>query len=94
VNASNTVLNVYEVARNMFYRHEACLMYSSVPALIAFTWAEVPFILLAAAVFVVPFYFLCGFALDAGKFFLYYLFIVLNIGLFTFNGQVSIYHEA
>lgn len=89
VNASNTVLNVFEVARNMFYRHEACLMYSSGPALFAFTWAEIPFILLAAMVFVVPFYFLCGFALDAGKFFLYYLFIVLTIGLFTFNGQVG-----
>lgn len=88
VNASNTVLNVYEVARNMFYRHKASLMYSSGPATFAFTWAEIPFILLAAMVFVIPFYFLCGFALDAGKFFLYYLFIVLDICLFTFNGQV------
>lgn len=93
VNASNTVLNVFEVARNMFYRHKACLMYNSGAALFAFTWAEIPFILLAAAVFVVPFYFLCGLALDAGKFFLYYLFIVLDIGLFTFNGQVRIFLE-
>ena len=41
-------------------------------------------------VFVVPFYFLCGFALDAGKFFLYYLFIFLNMSLFTFTGQVRL----
>lgn len=88
VNASNTVLNVFEVARNMFYRHKASLMYNSGPALFAFTWAEIPFILLAALVFVIPFYFLCGFAIDAGKFFLYYLFIVLDIALFTFNGQM------
>lgn len=63
-------------------------MYSSGPALFAFTWAEVPFILLAAMVFVVPFYFLLGFAVNAGKFFIYFLFIALNIGLFTFNGQM------
>lgn len=72
----------------MFYRHEASLMYNSGPALFAFTWAEIPFILLAALVFVVPFYFLLGFALNAGKFFFYYLFIVLDIALFTFTGQV------
>lgn len=71
-------------------------MYSSGPALFAFTWAEIPFILLAAMVFVVPFYFLCGLALDAGKFWFYYLFIVLDIGLFTFNGQMmmSIFRDS
>jgi ABC-type multidrug transport system ATPase subunit len=88
VNATNTVLNVYEVARNMFYRHEAALMYNSGAAIFAFTWAETPFILLGAMIFVVPFYFLCGFALDAGKFFWYYFFMALTIGLFTFNGQM------
>lgn len=63
-------------------------MYNSGAAIFAFTWAETPFILLGAMIFVVPFYFLCGFALDAGKFFWYYFFMALTIGLFTFNGQM------
>jgi ABC-type multidrug transport system permease subunit len=63
-------------------------MYDSMPVISAFTFVEYPFIALAAMVFVVPFYFLVGFAINAGKFFFYYLFIFLDMGLFTFLGQV------
>jgi ABC-type multidrug transport system permease subunit len=57
----------------------------------ALTLAEYPFIALGAMVFVIPFYFLVGFAINAGKFFYYYLFIFLNMALFTFLGQVCSY---
>jgi len=89
VNAYNTVLSVFEVERNMFYRHKAAKMYTVRSILIAFLVAEIPFILLASMIFCVCFYFLVGFSLLAYKFFLYYLFFTLNLGAFTFLGQVS-----
>ena len=88
VNAYNTVLSVFEVERNMFYRHKAAKMYTVRSILIAFLVAEIPFILLASMIFCVCFYFLVGFSLLAYKFFLYYLFFTLNLGAFTFLGQV------
>lgn len=57
--------------------------------LLAFTLSEIPFILLSSMLFVLPFYFMVGFANEAYKFWLYYLFITLNMGLFTFLGQVN-----
>lgn len=63
-------------------------MYNSRPLITAFTLSEYPFLALGAMIFVIPFYFLVGFALNAGKFFFYYLFIFLDMGLFTFLGQV------
>jgi ABC-type multidrug transport system permease subunit len=88
VNAANTVLAVFEAIRNMYYKHKANQMYDSGPLITSLTLTEYPFITLATLVFVIPFYFLVGFASDAGKFFFYCLFIFLNIGLFTFIGQV------
>jgi len=88
VNAFNTVLAIFETERNMFYRHKAALMYSERSIILSFTLAEIPFILLASMVFCVCFYFLVGFSPLAYKFFLYYLFFTLNLGLFTFLGQM------
>lgn len=88
VNAMNTCLGVFEVERNMFYRHKASLMYDQKAMLLAFTIAEIPFIFLAGLVFVVGFYFLVGFEVLAYKFFLYLLFFILNLGVYTFAGQL------
>lgn len=88
VNAFNTVLAIYEVERNMFYRHKAALMYSEQSIILGFTVAECPFILVASLVFCICFYFLVGFSTLAYKFFLYYLFFTLNLGLWTFAGQM------
>ena len=87
VNAMNTVLPVFEMERNMFYRHKASLMYDHKAISLAFTIAEIPFILLAALVFVLIWYFMAGFNIDAAKFFLYYLFTVFGLAVFTFFGQ-------
>ena len=87
VNAMNTVLPVFEMERNMFYRHKAVLMYHHQAINFAFTCVEIPFILLSSMVFVCLWYFTVGFAVEAGKFFLYWLFMVFSLGVFTFFGQ-------
>mmetsp|Transcript_10409 Transcript_10409/g.22509 ORF Transcript_10409/g.22509 Transcript_10409/m.22509 type:complete len:256 (+) Transcript_10409:2-769(+) len=87
VNAMNTVLPVFEMERNMFYRHKASLMYDFRAILLAFTLVEIPFICLASLVFTLLWYFTVGFAVEAGKFFLYLLFVTLSLGTFTFLGQ-------
>lgn len=83
----NTVLPVFEVERNMFYRHKASLMYDYRAIGLAFTLVEIPFLILASMVFVVLWYFTVGFAMNAGKFFLYCLFMFLSLAVFTFLGQ-------
>mmetsp|Transcript_14711 Transcript_14711/g.22140 ORF Transcript_14711/g.22140 Transcript_14711/m.22140 type:complete len:537 (+) Transcript_14711:2-1612(+) len=87
VNAMNTVLPVFEVERNMFYRHKASLMYDYRAIGLAFTLVEIPFLILASMVFVVLWYFTVGFAMNAGKFLLYWLFMFLSLAVFTFLGQ-------
>jgi ABC-type multidrug transport system ATPase subunit/ABC-type multidrug transport system permease subunit len=87
VNAMNTVLPVFELERNMFYRHKASLAYDHRATTLAFTIVEVPFILLSSMVFCLLWYFTVGFAFDAGKFFLYYLFMTFGLAVFTFLGQ-------
>lgn len=87
MNALVTVLSVFEMERNMFYRHKASLMYDDNPVILAFTIVEIPFILLAAFIFCLLWYFPVGFALDASKFFLYWLFTSLCLGFFTYIGQ-------
>mmetsp|Transcript_3949 Transcript_3949/g.7759 ORF Transcript_3949/g.7759 Transcript_3949/m.7759 type:complete len:597 (+) Transcript_3949:1359-3149(+) len=87
VNAFNTILPVYEVERNMFYRHKAALMYGYRAFNKAWTLAEIPFILFSAMIFCVCFYFLVGFSTLAYKFFLYYMFVAFNGAMWTFLGQ-------
>uniref|UniRef100_A0A7S2YLL6 ABC transporter domain-containing protein n=1 Tax=Entomoneis paludosa TaxID=265537 RepID=A0A7S2YLL6_9STRA len=88
VGAENTVLNVFEKERNMFYRHKAASMYDSAAVLRAHTLAELPFIFICSMLFTLPFYFMMGFAVDAPKFFLFYCFTYLGFNLFTFSGQM------
>jgi ABC-2 type transporter len=96
VNAANSALAVFEIERNMFYRHKASKMYDSSAILRAFTFAELPFIFLTATFFAVPFYFLLGFAVDAEKFFLFFAFSFLAFATFTFIGQmlVSLFRDS
>lgn len=90
VNSLNTVLAVFEAERNMFYRHTAALMYDKKALVMAFTVAEFPFILLCSMLFVSIFYFMVGFAVDATKFFYFWFFIFLTMGIFTFFGQMLV----
>ena len=90
VNAQITVLSVFEVERNMFYRHRAASMYGSHAILRGYTFAEIPFILITSAVFSVLFYFIMGFASDSRKFFLFFLFSTFGLSTFTFMGQMLV----
>lgn len=87
VSSFNTILPLFELERNMFYRHKAALMYNSSALDLAFTFAEVPFILWSSLVFCVIFYFMAGFSAEAYKFLLYYAFFTLNLGTYTYLGQ-------
>jgi ABC-type multidrug transport system ATPase subunit len=90
VNAQNTVLAVFEFERNMYYRHKAAGMYRPSAVAMAFTFCEIPFVLLTSTMYVIPFYFIMGFDVDAGKFFLFYLFVTLGFCSFTFLGQMFV----
>ena len=96
VNAMNTVLPVFEMERNMFYRHKSSLMYDYRAITLAFTLVEIPFICLASLVFTLLWYFTVGFELQALKFFLYWFFIALALGTFTFIGQafMSVFRDS
>lgn len=88
VNALNTVLAVFEAERNMFYRHQSASMYDSWAMVKAFTMAEFPFILGASTIFVMLFYWVMGFAKEADRFFLFWLFFFLTQASYTFLGQM------
>lgn len=90
VNAQNTVLAVFEYERNMYYRHKAAGMYRPSAVAMAFTFCELPFVFLTSTMYVIPFYFIMGFDVDAGKFFLFYLFVTLGFCSFTFLGQMFV----
>ena len=82
--------------RNMFYRHQASLMYDHRAITLAFTLVEVPFILLSSMVFCLLWYFTVGFAVNAAKFFSYWLFMTFSLGVFTFFGQgiMSVFRDS
>jgi ABC-type multidrug transport system permease subunit/energy-coupling factor transporter ATP-binding protein EcfA2 len=96
VNALNTSLPVFEMERNMYYRHKASMMYDHKAVTLAFTLVEAPFILLSSMVFCLLWYFTAGFAMSFAKFFLYFLFMTFSLGVFTFFGQglMAIFRDA
>lgn len=90
INSMNTVLAVFELERNMYYRHKASLMYDKKAILLAFTIAEIPFILLSSILYVSIFYFMTGFSPEADKFFMFWFFMLLCMANFTFLGQMFV----
>jgi len=90
VNGMNTVLSFFEAERNMFYRHKSALMYDTAAVSIAYTLAEIPFLVGTSLLYTTIFYFMLGFAADAEKFFFYYLFMLLCMSLFTYTGQMLV----
>ena len=90
VTGMNTVLAFFEAERNMFYRHKSALMYGTTSMSIAYTLAEIPFLIGTSFLYTSIFYFMVGFSADAEKFFLYYLFMLLCMSLFTYTGQMAV----
>ena len=90
VNGMNTVLPFFELERNMYYRHKAALMYGTQSISYAFTVAEFPFLVGTCFLYVTIFYFMIGFAVDAAKYFFYYLFMFFCMAIFTYSGHMLI----
>ena len=88
VHVSIVVLAFIEAERNMYYRHKAALMYDTSAISFAFTAAELPFLIGTCFTYTTIFYFMLGFAVDAGKFFFYYLFMWLCMSCFTYFGHM------
>jgi ABC-type multidrug transport system ATPase subunit/ABC-type multidrug transport system permease subunit len=86
----NTVLPFFELERNMYYRHKSALMYDTPAISSAYTLAELPFLIGTCFLYTTIFYFMIGFAPEATKFFLYYLFMFLAMALFTYLGQMLV----
>jgi ABC-type multidrug transport system ATPase subunit/ABC-type multidrug transport system permease subunit len=90
VTGMNSVLSFFEAERNIFYRHKSALMYDTAAVSTAYTLAEIPFLLGTSLLYTTIFYFFLGFAVDAEKFLLYYLFMLLCMSLYTYAGQMFI----
>jgi ABC-type multidrug transport system ATPase subunit/ABC-type multidrug transport system permease subunit len=86
----NTVFPFFELERNMYYRHKSSLMYDTPAISTAYTLAELPFLIGTGFLYTTIFYFMIGFAVDATKFFLYFLFMFLSMALFTYMGQMLV----
>jgi ABC-type multidrug transport system ATPase subunit/ABC-type multidrug transport system permease subunit len=86
----NTVLPFFELERNMYYRHKSALMYDTIAISSAYTLAELPFLIVTCLLYTSIFYFMIGFAAEATKFFLYYLFMFLAMSLFSYLGQMLV----
>lgn len=84
----------FEAEQNMYYRHKASLMYDTIGISFAFTAAELPFLLATCCLYTKIFYFLLGFAADAGMFFFYYMFMWLCTAFFTYLGQNVCGHQS
>eukprot|EP00547_Thalassionema_nitzschioides_P003473 CAMPEP_0194202806 /NCGR_PEP_ID=MMETSP0156-20130528/2735_1 /TAXON_ID=33649 /ORGANISM="Thalassionema nitzschioides, Strain L26-B" /LENGTH=1424 /DNA_ID=CAMNT_0038928407 /DNA_START=109 /DNA_END=4383 /DNA_ORIENTATION=+ len=85
---SNSVLAFFEAERNMYYRHKAALMYDTTAIALAFTLAEIPFLVGSCLLYTTIFYFMIGFAAEADKFFLFYSIMLLAMSIFTYLGHM------
>mmetsp|Transcript_18426 Transcript_18426/g.27360 ORF Transcript_18426/g.27360 Transcript_18426/m.27360 type:complete len:1393 (-) Transcript_18426:1399-5577(-) len=79
---------VFELERDVFYRHKDTNMYSPWINVLALTVAEFPYIIAANIGFCAVFYFLLGFEADAVKFLWFFLIMTLHNTLHTYVGQV------
>lgn len=84
----NSVLAFFEAERNMYYRHKAALMYDTTAIAIAFTLAEIPFLIGTCLLYTTIFYFMIGFAAEAAKFFLFYAIMLISMAIFTYLGHM------
>ena len=84
------LLLVTTAERNMYYRHKTSLMYDVPATAIGFTIAEIPFLIGTCFLYTTIFYFMIGFAVDAGKYFLYYFFMFMSMAIFAYLGQMFV----
>lgn len=82
-----TVMPVMAQERAAFYREQASNMYEVGTYAAAYGIVELPYIVFTSAVWTNVFYWLLGFSADAGKYFFYWAYFGLFVGMMTFVGQ-------
>ncbi|XP_027337469.1 ABC transporter G family member 31-like [Abrus precatorius] len=90
VNNASSVQPVVSIERTVFYREKAAGMYSPIAYAIAQGLVEIPYIAIQTIVFGVITYFMVNFERNAGKFFLYLVFMFLTFTYFTFYGMMAV----
>eukprot|EP00884_Botryococcus_braunii_P004770 jgi/Botrbrau1/14294/Bobra.0369s0008.1 len=85
-----TVQPIVFVERSVFYRERYARMYASLPYAVAQGTVELPWILTQSVLYSVLVYFFSGFELNAGKFFMYMLFMFLTLVMYTSFGIMSV----
>jgi hypothetical protein len=65
-------------------------MYDVPATAIGFTVAELPFVVLTCFLYTTIFYFMTGFSADPAKYFFYYFFMFMAMGIFTYLGQMFV----
>ncbi|GAA0153723.1 ATP-binding cassette [Lithospermum erythrorhizon] len=90
VNNSSSVQPVVSIERTVFYREKAAGMYSPFPYALAQGLVEIPYITVQTIIYGVITYFMINFERNAGKFFLYLVFMFLTFTYFTFYGMMAV----
>ncbi|XP_022948217.1 ABC transporter G family member 31-like isoform X1 [Cucurbita moschata] len=90
VNNASTVQPIVSIERTVFYREKAAGMYSPFAYAFAQSLVEVPYIAAQTIIYGVISYFMVNFERNAGKFFLYLLFMFLTFTYFTFYGMMVV----
>ncbi|TMX00544.1 hypothetical protein EJD97_000623 [Solanum chilense] len=89
-NNATSVQPVLSIERTVFYRERAAGMYSPLPYAVAQGIIEIPYVMIQTLIYGVITYFMINFEREAGKFFLYILFMFLTFMYFTFTGMMVI----
>lgn len=90
VNNASSVQPIVSIERTVFYREKAAGMYSPIAYAFAQGLVEVPYIAAQTIIFGVITYLMVSFEGNAGKFFLYLLFMFLTFTYFTFYGMMTV----
>eukprot|EP00298_Acanthocystis_sp_HF-20_P016123 c21384_g3_i2.p1 GENE.c21384_g3_i2~~c21384_g3_i2.p1 ORF type:complete len:256 (-),score=101.53 c21384_g3_i2:11-778(-) len=83
-----SVLEVIATERAVFYREQAANMYRPIPYALSFTVAEIPYLIFSTLLFSVVFYFTVGLDSEPEKFWFFWIYYFLTIGIATFTGQL------
>ncbi|CAK9076892.1 ABC transporter G family member 31 (ABC transporter ABCG.31) (AtABCG31) (Pleiotropic drug resistance protein 3) (AtPDR3) [Durusdinium trenchii] len=84
----NTTIPVVFSERASLYRERASKTYGITPYIIAFTLAEIPYLVVTTLLFVSIFYFLVGLWANAGVFFQFWFIFFIYLTSMTFFGQM------
>lgn len=90
VSNASTVQPIVSIERTVFYREKAAGMYSPLPYAAAQGLIELPYIAVQTIIFGIITYFMMDFEKNAGKFFLYLVFMFLTFTYFTMYGMMAV----